>query len=80
LTIVLAGTERFRFLCGLEGVGAMTRGEGCSRMENAMFPLDPWEKAADCDRALRITIDPVHRENLTYIREFWISWPMRGRF
>src|SRR5271166_6218048 len=23
--------------------------------------------------ALRLTIDPVHRENLTNIREFWIS-------
>jgi hypothetical protein len=35
--------------------------------------VDPWEKAADCERALRLTIDPVHRENLTNIREFWIS-------
>jgi hypothetical protein len=33
---------------------------------------DPWEKAADCERALRLTLDPVHRENLTNIREFWI--------
>jgi hypothetical protein len=38
-----------------------------------MFQVDPWEKAADCERALRITIDPVHRENLSNIREFWIS-------
>ena len=38
-----------------------------------MFQVDPWEKAADCERALRLTIDPVHRENLTNIREFWIS-------
>ena len=38
-----------------------------------MFHVDPWEKAADCDRALRLTIDPVHREFLTNIREFWIS-------
>jgi hypothetical protein len=38
-----------------------------------MFQVDPWEKAADCDRALRLTIDPVHREVLTNIREFWIS-------
>ena len=26
-----------------------------------------------CERALRLTIDPVHRENLANIREFWIS-------
>jgi hypothetical protein len=42
-------------------------------LEDAMFQVDPWEKAADCDRALRLTIDPVHREVLTNIREFWIS-------
>jgi hypothetical protein len=38
-----------------------------------MFQVDPWEKAADCERALRLTIDPIHRENLTSIREFWIA-------
>jgi hypothetical protein len=42
-------------------------------MENAMSKLDPWEKAADCERALRLAIDPVHRERLVNIREFWIS-------
>ena len=38
-----------------------------------MFQVDPWEKAADCERALRLTLDPVHREHLTNMREFWIS-------
>ena len=38
-----------------------------------MFQADPWEKAADCERAMRISIDPVHRETLRNIREFWIS-------
>ena len=38
-----------------------------------MLQVDPWEKAADCDRALRISLDPVHREILTNIREFWIA-------
>ena len=38
-----------------------------------MIQVDPWEKAADCERVLRITIDPVHREIVTNIREFWIS-------
>ena len=38
-----------------------------------MFQADPWEKAADCERAMRISIDPVHRESLRNIREFWIS-------
>jgi hypothetical protein len=38
-----------------------------------MIQVDPWEKAADCERALRLTIDPVHRDKLKDIREFWIS-------
>jgi len=42
-------------------------------LEDAMFQVDPWEKAADCERALRLVIDPVYRANLTNIREFWIS-------
>jgi hypothetical protein len=39
----------------------------------SMFQVDPWKKAADCERAMRISIDPVRRENLGNIREFWIS-------
>jgi hypothetical protein len=38
-----------------------------------MSQVDPWEKAADCERALRITIDPIRREALSNIREFWIA-------
>ena len=38
-----------------------------------MIQADPWEKAADCERALRLSIDPVHRESLANIREFWTS-------
>ena len=42
--------------------------------------VDPWEKAADCERAIRLTLDPIHRENLTNIREFWISLANKRRF
>jgi hypothetical protein len=38
-----------------------------------MSQIDPWEKAADCERALMLTQDPIYRGNLTSIREFWIS-------
>ena len=38
-----------------------------------MPQVDPWEKAADCERALRITVDPIRRETLSNIREFWIA-------
>jgi hypothetical protein len=44
-----------------------------------MMQVDPWEKAADCERALRLVIDPVYRENLTNIREFWISLAHKRR-
>jgi hypothetical protein len=44
-----------------------------------MLQLDPSEKAADCERALRLTIDPVHREFLANIREFWISLANKRR-
>jgi len=33
-----------------------------------MKEVDPWEKAADCELALRLSIDPVHRENLANSR------------
>jgi hypothetical protein len=42
-------------------------------VENVILHVDPWEKAADCERALGLTLDPIYRENLTNIREFWIS-------
>jgi hypothetical protein len=45
-----------------------------------MFQVDPWEKAADCERALRLSLDPVYRENLAHIREFWISLARKRPF
>jgi hypothetical protein len=45
-----------------------------------VFQVDPWEKAADCERARRLTLDPVHREHLTNIREFWISLAHQRQF
>ena len=45
-----------------------------------MAQEDPWEKAADCERAIRITLDPLHRETLSNIREFWIALAHKSRF
>jgi hypothetical protein len=45
-----------------------------------VFQLDPWKKAADCERELRLTIDPAHREKLTNIRDFWISLAQKRLF
>ena len=46
---------------------------GVPALEGTMIQVDQWEKAADCERALRLTLDPVHRDKLKDIREFWIS-------
>src|SRR5262249_4768170 len=45
-----------------------------------MSQVEPWEKAAECERALRITVDPIHREALSNIREFWIALAQERRF
>ena len=45
-----------------------------------MVQPDPWEKAAECERALSLTLDPIHRENLANIREFWILLAHGRRF
>jgi hypothetical protein len=42
-------------------------------LEDTMINVDPWEKAADCERAVRLTLDPARRDKLKDIREFWIS-------
>ena len=44
-----------------------------------MARVDPWEKAADCERAIRITLDPLQRETLSNIREFWIALAHESR-
>jgi hypothetical protein len=67
----LHGQSHFAF-SAVSGVALQREGSALA-VEDAMFQVDPWEKAADCERALRLTIDPVHRENLANIREFWIS-------
>ena len=45
-----------------------------------MPQVDPWEKAADCERALRISVDPIRCETLSNIREFWIALAQESRF
>src|SRR5215471_6012940 len=60
--------------------GSFVKMVGCREQEVFMPQVDPWEKAADCERALRITIDPIHRETLSNIREFWIALAQESRF
>jgi hypothetical protein len=73
-----AGKTRFE--------GSKARTKSCRddqvspEQEVSMSQVDPWEKAADCERALRITVDPVYRETLSNIREFWIALAHESRF
>jgi len=49
-------------------------------LEDKMIQVEPLKKAAECERALRLTIDPVYRDKLKNIREFWISLAYAGPF
>jgi hypothetical protein len=38
-----------------------------------MSQVDPWEKAADCARAIAATTEPTKRGKLTNIRNLWMG-------
>jgi hypothetical protein len=38
-----------------------------------MLKIDPWERAAECERALRAANDPTRRQILTDVRDLWIG-------
>jgi hypothetical protein len=38
-----------------------------------MLQIDPWEKAAECERYLQAEVDSTHREILTNFRDLWIG-------
>jgi hypothetical protein len=75
---VTTSTTLDRALAGRDRISTLS--QTTSPLEDAMFQVDPWEKAAECERARRLTLDPLHRENLTNIREFWISLAHQRRF
>lgn len=37
-----------------------------------MIPVDPWERAADCDRLMNAATDPSRRAIFAKLRELWI--------
>ena len=69
--------------CGLRGKPGPT---ARTRIENPVEVVAPWlkwthgKRPADCERAVRITLDPLHRETLTNIREFWIALAHKSLF
>jgi hypothetical protein len=38
-----------------------------------MSNIDPWEKAADCERARKSTADPERRTLLANLRDLWVA-------
>ncbi len=38
-----------------------------------MSQIDPWEKAAECARAIRLSIDPHRKAALTNLQQMWIA-------
>ena len=38
-----------------------------------MSQVDPWEKAAECARAIQISIDPHRKAALTNLQHMWIG-------
>ena len=38
-----------------------------------MLHVDPWSKAAECERAMSIIADPDRRIVLLNLRDFWIA-------
>lgn len=38
-----------------------------------MSNIDPWEKAADCERAIKSAADPEQRRLLANLRDLWIA-------
>jgi hypothetical protein len=43
-----------------------------------MSNIDPWEKAADCDRAIKSADDPEQRTFLANLRDLWIALGSQG--
>src|SRR5260370_21476880 len=39
----------------------------------AMLQIDPWVKAAECERAIRLVADPERRSVLTSLRSLWVA-------
>jgi hypothetical protein len=38
-----------------------------------MSQVDPWEKAAECARAIQISTDPLRKGVLTNLEQMWIA-------
>ena len=39
----------------------------------AMLQIDPWVKAAECERAIRVVADPERRSVLLSLQSLWVA-------
>lgn len=47
--------------------------QGVTMRGGAILQIDPWMKAAECDRAIERVADPEHRIVLESLRGLWIA-------
>jgi hypothetical protein len=52
----------------------------CAKREAKMSQVDPWEKAAECARAIQISLDPHPKAVLTNLQQMWIALADERRF
>ena len=50
------------------------------RQAQLVSPVEPWEKAADCARAIAATNEPNKREILATIRNLWMGLAEQSSF
>ncbi len=54
--------------------------ESAAEWEAVMSMVDPWEKAAECERAIETATNRGLRTALTYLRELWIALGKQRNF
>jgi hypothetical protein len=45
-----------------------------------MSQVDPWEKTAECTRAIQISTDPLRKDVLTNLQHMWITLANKRNF
>jgi hypothetical protein len=45
-----------------------------------MLQIDPWTKAAECERAIRVVADPERRSVLISLQSIWIAVGSKDAF
>jgi hypothetical protein len=48
-------------------------GNGAQTRSGRLLHVDPWSKAAECERAIERVADPERRTVLESLRRFWIA-------